>query len=41
VLRPQAGGVKTVTAEGQLNGGGPALKVRTNSGSINFRRVNQ
>jgi DUF4097 and DUF4098 domain-containing protein YvlB len=32
-------GPKTVTAEGQLNGGGPVLKVRTNSGSVNFRRV--
>jgi DUF4097 and DUF4098 domain-containing protein YvlB len=34
-------GPKTVTAEGQLNGGGPVLKVRTNSGSVNFRRVNR
>jgi DUF4097 and DUF4098 domain-containing protein YvlB len=32
---------KTVTAEGQLNGGGPVLKVRTNSGSVNFRRINR
>jgi len=32
-------GPKTVTAEGQLNGGGPVLKVRTNSGNITFRRV--
>ena len=32
-------GPKTVTAEGQLNGGGPVLKVRTNSGNVNFRRV--
>lgn len=32
-------GPKTVTAEGKLNGGGPVLKVRTSSGSINFRRV--
>jgi DUF4097 and DUF4098 domain-containing protein YvlB len=30
---------KTVTAEGQLNGGGPELKVRTNSGNVSFRRV--
>ncbi len=30
---------KTVTAEGQLNGGGPVLKVRTNSGNVNFRRI--
>jgi DUF4097 and DUF4098 domain-containing protein YvlB len=30
---------KTVTAEGQLNGGGPLLKVRTNSGNVSFRRV--
>ena len=34
-------GPKTVTAEGQLNGGGPVLKVRTNSGNVNFRRVNR
>ena len=34
-------GPKTVTAEGQLNGGGPVLKVRTNSGNINFRRVSR
>jgi DUF4097 and DUF4098 domain-containing protein YvlB len=32
-------GPKTVTAEGQLNGGGPVLKVRTNSGNVNFRRI--
>lgn len=32
-------GPRTVTAEGQLNGGGPALKVRTTSGNINFRRT--
>jgi DUF4097 and DUF4098 domain-containing protein YvlB len=34
-------GPKTVTAEGQLNGGGPVLKVRTNSGNVTFRRVGQ
>ncbi len=34
-------GPKTVSAEGQLNGGGPMLKVRTNSGSVNFRRVSR
>jgi len=34
-------GPKTVRAEGQLNGGGPVLKVRTNSGSVNFRRVSR
>jgi DUF4097 and DUF4098 domain-containing protein YvlB len=34
-------GPKTVTAEGQLNGGGPVLKVRTNSGNVSFRRVNR
>jgi DUF4097 and DUF4098 domain-containing protein YvlB len=34
-------GPKTVTAEGQLNGGGPVLKVRTNSGNINFRRISR
>lgn len=32
---------KTVTAEGQINGGGPVLKVRTNSGNVNFRRVSR
>jgi DUF4097 and DUF4098 domain-containing protein YvlB len=32
-------GPKTVTADGQLNGGGPVLKVRTNSGNVNFRRI--
>ncbi len=32
-------GPRTVTAEGQLNGGGPVLKVRTSSGNINFRKV--
>jgi DUF4097 and DUF4098 domain-containing protein YvlB len=31
-------GPKTVTAEGSLNGGGPALKVRTTTGDISFRR---
>jgi DUF4097 and DUF4098 domain-containing protein YvlB len=34
-------GPKTVTAEGQLNGGGPMLKVRTNSGNVYFRRVSR
>jgi DUF4097 and DUF4098 domain-containing protein YvlB len=34
-------GPKTVTAEGQLNGGGPMLKVRTNSGNVSFRRTSQ
>jgi DUF4097 and DUF4098 domain-containing protein YvlB len=34
-------GPKTVTAEGQLNGGGPMLKVRTNSGNVTFRRISQ
>ena len=34
-------GPKTVTAEGQLNGGGPELKVRTNSGNVDFRRVSR
>jgi DUF4097 and DUF4098 domain-containing protein YvlB len=34
-------GPKTVSAEGQLNGGGPMLKVRTNSGNVNFRRVSR
>lgn len=31
-------GSKTVTAEGDLNGGGPVLKVRTTTGDISFRR---
>lgn len=34
-------GPKTVMAEGQLNGGGPVLKVRTNSGNVSFRRISQ
>ena len=34
-------GPQTVTAEGQLNGGGPVLKVRTNSGKVSFRRVSR
>ena len=34
-------GPRTVTAEGLLNGGGPVLKVRTNSGNVNFRRVSR
>jgi DUF4097 and DUF4098 domain-containing protein YvlB len=34
-------GPKTVRAEGQLNGGGPVLKVRTNSGSVSFRRTSR
>jgi len=32
-------GPKTVRAEGNLNGGGPLLKVQTNTGNINFRRI--
>ena len=32
---------KTLTAEGNLNGGGPVLKVRTTTGDICFRRANQ
>lgn len=31
-------GPKTYTAEGNLNGGGPVLKVRTTTGDITFRR---
>jgi DUF4097 and DUF4098 domain-containing protein YvlB len=31
-------GPKTVSAEGDLNGGGPVLKVRTTTGDISFRR---
>jgi DUF4097 and DUF4098 domain-containing protein YvlB len=34
-------GPKTISAEGQLNGGGPVLKVRTNSGNVNFRRISR
>jgi DUF4097 and DUF4098 domain-containing protein YvlB len=34
-------GPRTVTAEGQLNGGGPVLKVRTNSGNINILRASR
>jgi DUF4097 and DUF4098 domain-containing protein YvlB len=34
-------GPRTVSAEGQLNGGGPVLKVRTNSGNIKFVRVSR
>ncbi len=34
-------GPKTVTAEGNLNGGGPVLKVRTATGDISFRRANR
>jgi len=34
-------GPKTVTAEGNLNGGGPVLKVRTTTGDICFRRASQ
>jgi hypothetical protein len=32
-------GPKTVTAEGNLNGGGPILKVQTTTGDISFRRA--
>jgi len=31
-------GPKTITAEGNLNGGGPVLKVETSTGDISFRR---
>ena len=34
-------GPKTVTAEGQLKGGGPVLKVRTSSGNISFLRASR
>jgi DUF4097 and DUF4098 domain-containing protein YvlB len=30
---------KTISAEGQLNGGGPVLKVHTTTGDINFKRA--
>jgi DUF4097 and DUF4098 domain-containing protein YvlB len=33
-------GPKSVSAEGNLNGGGPMLKVRTTTGDITFRRSN-
>jgi DUF4097 and DUF4098 domain-containing protein YvlB len=32
-------GPKTYTADGQLNGGGPMLKVHTSTGDINFKRA--
>jgi len=32
---------QTITAEGNLNGGGPTIKVQTVSGNISFRRANQ
>jgi hypothetical protein len=32
---------QTITAEGNLNGGGPTLKVQTVSGNIWFRRASQ
>lgn len=32
-------GSKTLSAEGNLNGGGPMLKVRTSTGDISFRRA--
>jgi DUF4097 and DUF4098 domain-containing protein YvlB len=34
-------GPKTVTAEGNLNGGGPVLKVQTTTGDISFRRASR
>lgn len=34
-------GPRSVTAEGQLNGGGPVLKVRTSSGNISFLRASR
>jgi DUF4097 and DUF4098 domain-containing protein YvlB len=34
-------GPRTVTADGNLNGGGPVLKVRTSSGNISFLRLTQ
>jgi DUF4097 and DUF4098 domain-containing protein YvlB len=34
-------GPKTVTADGQLKGGGPVLKVRTSSGNISFLRASR
>ena len=32
---------QTITAEGNLNGGGPTIKVQTVSGNISFKRANQ
>jgi len=34
-------GPRTLNAEGRLNGGGPVLKVRTTTGDICFKRMNQ
>ena len=34
-------GPRTLSAEGNLNGGGPVLKVRTTTGDICFKRANQ
>src|SRR5205823_2107354 len=34
-------GPRTVTAEGNLNGGGPVLKVRTTTGDISIRRASR
>jgi len=34
-------GTKTLTADGQLNGGGPILKVRTTTGDICFKRASR
>ena len=34
-------GPKTVSAEGNLNGGGPVLKVQTTTGDISFRRASR
>jgi DUF4097 and DUF4098 domain-containing protein YvlB len=34
-------GPRTLSAEGQLNGGGPTLKVRTTTGNICFRRADR
>jgi hypothetical protein len=34
-------GPRTLNAEGNLNGGGPVLKVRTTTGDICFRRASQ
>lgn len=34
-------GTKTLSADGQLNGGGPVLKVRTTTGDIYFKRASK
>ena len=40
-IRSEGDWVKTYTAEGKLNGGGPLLKVHTSTGDICFRRASR